>query len=681
MRLGAPAILGVLAVFMLAAASGARAARTPGGPGARAARTPVLAAGPTVVDGPSASIASLSGMSIARDGTGGLAYVRDPGGVAHVFVSTLTGGRFGPPVPVDAGLPGGSSHPVIAAGNGGTLLVAFINRGALYVAQRVGGGAFAAPALLYAGAGAPSISMSSFGKAYLAFTATGGASGGDVRAAYYVGGSWSLVPAPLDNRAADTAGTGAGAPQVATAGDGDGIVAWGEGGHVYTRRVVKTAPSVVDEQADVPSLDGWQEVSAAYPQIATGGNSSYASVAFQERFSNGALQRSRVLMNRLHGSRYDGVGQADGIVMGGPEGADRPQTSDTEYGRGWVLSEHDQTHQLFAAPLSTNDSLGAAERIDSRANSGAPRSVSSAAGLRSTFIAWQQSPGVGGPAEIRLRYAPDGSHLGPEQVVSSPADGATDAAAGLAAGGDVAGDAAVAWVQGGGSGTRIMAAQLYQPPGGFAAAKAFRYSSTDRPTLTWSPSTEPWGAPTYVVAVDGAPAGRTAAPRLTVPALSDGRHSYQVTSINQAGLATAARPAAVFVDTVAPGLSVRIRGSRRVGGRLRLTAKHRDRPPAGLPRSAASGVARVTVRWGDGTRSKHTRRATVTHAYRRRRRYTITVTATDRAGNRRVVRRRIAIGRKRRPGRSPQTPAPGRRAAAAGAQDARMTFARPHRDG
>ena len=44
---------------------------------------------------------------------------------------------------------------------------------------------------------------------------------------------------------------GSGAPQVATAGDGVGIVAWGEGGHVYSRRVWGTAPSVVDEQADI----------------------------------------------------------------------------------------------------------------------------------------------------------------------------------------------------------------------------------------------------------------------------------------------------------------------------------------------------------------------------------------------------------------------------------------------
>ena len=41
---------------------------------------------PTVIDGPSAAIASLGGLSIARDGTGGLIYSKAVAGVPHVFV-------------------------------------------------------------------------------------------------------------------------------------------------------------------------------------------------------------------------------------------------------------------------------------------------------------------------------------------------------------------------------------------------------------------------------------------------------------------------------------------------------------------------------------------------------------------------------------------------------------------
>ncbi|HET8977626.1 MAG TPA: hypothetical protein VFN87_05660 [Solirubrobacteraceae bacterium] len=648
--------------------------------GARAARAPVLAADP-VIDGPDAAIVSVNGMSIARDGTGGVVYLKDVAGIPHVFVSVLSNGSFQAPVQVDPGLLAGSSQAVIAAGNGGTLLVGFINNGALYVAQRLNGGAFAPPAALYPAAANPSISMSNFGKAYLAFTATNGAGGGDVRTAYSYQGQWALEPTPLDDNPADAAGTGSGRPQVATAGDGTAIVAWGENGHVYTRRVVKTTASVVDEQADVPSVDGWSEVSAGDPVIAAGGDSTYAAVAFQEQITNGGSQQSRVLLNRLHGSQYDGASEADGAVTGGPEGADQPQTSNTEYGDGWVVSEHDSSHQLFGTVLGGNDSFRTTERIDSLANANPPYAVSSNAGLLSTFIAWQQDPGSAGPAEIRLRFAPNGSDLGPEQVISSPSYGAANAAAGLQAAGDVAGDAAAAWVQGSGAATRIVAAQLYQPPGGFVASNAFRYSTTATPTLAWSSANELWGSPQYSVTVNGAVVGQTGATQLTTPVLRNGRDVYQVTAVNQGGVATASRPATVFVDTVRPRATLRITGIRAVRDRLRLIVRSSDPAPPGQPRSQASGVATVFVRWGDGSRPQRIRRTLATHIYRRRRTYTIAVTVTDRAGNRTVVRKRIKIfqtaprsHRRHRPGRKAHARG---RAQTAHVVGARMTFSTP----
>jgi hypothetical protein len=611
---------------------------------AEAAHRPVQAPTDAIIDGPDASIASLNGMAIARDGSGGVVYLKVVDGMPHVFVSVLQNGTFLAPIQVDAGLLAGSAQPVITAGNRGTLLVGFINNGGLYIAQRVNGGAFAPPARLYPAAASPSISMSNFGKAYLAFTATDGGGGGDVRTAYYYNGQWALEPTPLDNNAADAAGAGTGRPQVATAGDGTGIVAWGENGHIYTRRVVKTTASVADEQADAPSLDGWQEVSAADPVIATGGDSTYAPVAFQEQLANGGSRQSRVLMNRLHGSRYDGIAQGDGIATGGPEGADQPQTSDTEYGDGWVLSEHNVSHALVATTLGSNGRFGSTLRVDSLPNALPPDAISSNAGLTSTFIAWQQTPGSAGASEIRLRYAPNGANLAPEQVVSSPALGATNADLGLGAAGDVAGDAAVTWVQGSGPSTRIVAAQLYQPPGGFAASNRFRYSTSARPRLAWSPSSELWGAPDYVVKIDGTIVGQTTATQFVPPAaLADGRRVYQVTSVNHAGLATAARAATVFVDTVPPLVSLKVTGTRAVGHTVHLTARYRDPPPQGLPKSAASGVSTVFVSWGDRSARSRIRRATATHVYTRKRTYSVTVTVTDRAGNRTVFKKRVVI--------------------------------------
>jgi len=630
-------------------------------------RSPTLGPSDAVIDGASANIQSLNGMSMARDGTGALVYLKNVLGVPHVFVSRLAGGVFTAPVQVDAGLMGASSQPVIASGQGGLLVAAFVNGGTLYVVQAANSSTpVSAPAALFPGARNPSISMSNFGKAYLAFTDTGGAGGGDVRAAYYFQGQWALEPSPLDATPSDAAGTGTGRPDVIAAGDGVGIVVWGEGGHIYTRRVVGTAPSSVVEQADPPSLAGWSETSAGNPSISAGGDSDYASVTFQEQFTNGAATQSRVLMNRLHGSQYDGASAVDGATTGGAEGADQPQTAVTEYGRGFVTSETDQTHQLYATTVGTDDSPGQIERVDSLPNSDPPDAVPAPAGLVSNLIAWQQTPGVAGTAEIRVRYAADGSDLGPEQVVSDPSLGATDADLGLVAAGDVSGDAAVAWVQGTGSSTSIVAVQLFQAPGGFVASNSFRWTRTASPLLKWSGAAELWGSPTYVLRIDGAVVGQTTGTAMFAPApLANGRHSYQLTAFNIAGLNTASTPATIFVDTVAPTAKLKLSGTSIVNTREALSVAYTDPPPPGLPKTAASGVSTVYVRWGDGSPKARIRRTTAGHVYARIRTYTITLTVTDRAGNKTVITHKIKIKAKAKPKRTKKRHGKGKKSHAA----------------
>ena len=400
------------------------AAVLPGLAGAARPRAPALAPADTVVDGPSSEIRSLNGLSVSRDGSGALVYTKTVGAVAHVFLSRLAGGTFQAPVQVDAGLVGPSSQPVVAAGQNGLVLVAFVNAGALYVAQALSAASpLSAPAPLFTGAANPSISISNFGKAYLAFTNTAGAGGGDVRAAYFFQGQWALEASPLDAVAGDAAGVGTGRPDVAASGDGVGIVAWGEAGHIFTRRVTATMPSTVTEQADPPSLDGWSETSAGLPSIGTGGDSTFGAVAFQETLSNGSVTQSRVLVNRLQASMFAGASAVDGASTGGPEGADQPQMTITEYGAGFITSETDGTHELFATPLGQGENRGSVERVDSLVNADAADAVPATAGLTSNLIAWQQTPGVAGPAEIRVRYAADGADLGDEQVVSSPSLG------------------------------------------------------------------------------------------------------------------------------------------------------------------------------------------------------------------------------------------------------------------
>jgi hypothetical protein len=610
-------------------------------------------AAPVVIDGPSPDIVGLSGMSIARDGTGGVVYLKNVAGVLHVFGSRLLGGIFSQPQQLDPTLTGPSSQPVIAAGNGGVLIVAFVNGGVLYVVQANSASqALSAPVALASAASSPSVQMSNFGKAYLAFTVADGA-GHDVRAAYFNRTSWALEAAPLNVSPGDDAGTGAGAPQVGAAGDGVGVVVWGEGRHIFARRVWGTAPSVVVLQADAP-LPGCGEQSISDPVVGVQGDSSYAAVAFAEQLSCGGHRQQRVLMNRLHGSAFDGVQQVDGVTSGAADGAVAPQVVTSEYGAGWVVSTRDGTNpfdanQLYATSLANNASVRGLVRVDSLANSGAPEAVAGTAGLFSNLIAWQQTPGTSGVPEIRVRFAPTRSGLGPETVVSAPLQGPTDAADGLAAAGDVNGDGAVAWVQGTASSRAIVAAQLYQSPGGFRVLQARAYARGVHPLLRWSPAREAWRL-SYIVTVDGVPVAQATATAVRTPAVVDGPHSWRVTAVNPAGLQSTTRPAMVFVDTQPPTVQFSVLGTRRIGKRLQVLIRDADLPPEGQPPPDASGLAKVTVNWGDRTLVRlATARHRSFHTYLKPGRYRVTVTAVDRAGNTTRVLATVKIKPKPRP--------------------------------
>ena len=641
-RAAAARAIAGLTVSALALASCAVALAGATGTPSRARQT--AGPGPTftgadVVDGPSSKILSLGGLSIARDGTGGLVYLKDdPSGTSHVFVSRLSAGAFGAPEQVDGDLPGASSQPVIAAGNGGVLLIAFINRQRLYVVQRASStAAYADPHLIFQGAINPSLEMTNFGKAYLAFTAQKPNGGGDdVRTGFYYLGKWRLEHPPLNATPNDDAGTGNGAPKVAAAGDGVAIVAWGELGHVYTRRVWGTAASVVDEQADVPSLSGSNEVLAQSPEVAAGGDSSFADVVFQEILANG---QSRVLVRRLQGSQYNRTYR---LNPAGVADTDQPGIAVGEYGSGIATAAAEGTNQLYSERLGTHGQPEGPEPIDSLSNEALPDAVPAIAKLSSPLIVWQQESGALGVPEILLRLTDASGSLGPQQAISSPFDGPSEAADGLAVGADVLGDVAAAWVQGTGNSTRIVAAKLALPPGVFGALSPNGYARTVHPTLAWSSARELWGTVSYAVKLDGRTVGETAQTSLTVAReLSQGPHVWDVTATNSAGLTRTAQAVTVFVDTVPPTVSFTLSGGARVGAHDHITVRANDAAP-GLPASDASGVAQITVDWGDGTveRIKHGK----FHIYHKPGRYVVAVTVADRAGNTTTVQRDWDVG-------------------------------------
>ncbi len=209
----------------------------------------------------------------------------------------------------------------------------------------------------------------------------------------------------------------------------------------------------------------------------------------------------------------------------------------------------------------------------------------------------------------------------------------------MGAGGDIAGDEAVAWVQGTGSSTRISGALLYYPPGGFGPRNVTKYSRGTRPLFSWSASREEWGPIGYSLAIDGVPVARTGDTSVRVPrALAQGPHTWQVSAVNQAGVATAASAVSLFVDSVAPSVQFSLTGRERRGTRLRLTVRTSDVPAIG---GTGSGVSSVVVRWGDGTSTRFHNGAR--HTYTGVGTFRLRLTVSDRAGNSTKLTRLVRI--------------------------------------
>ncbi len=80
----------------------------------------------TPIDGPSADIVDFGGVAMAPDGTGGIVYRKRVDGRTHIFAAQFDGTRWRAPQRVDGGQRFDSSWPAIGAGNGGRLVVAWV---------------------------------------------------------------------------------------------------------------------------------------------------------------------------------------------------------------------------------------------------------------------------------------------------------------------------------------------------------------------------------------------------------------------------------------------------------------------------------------------------------------------------------------------------------------------------
>ena len=91
------------------------------------------------IDGPSPDIDRLGGVDLARDGTGGIVYLKRVDGTSHVFLSRFNGGQFRPPERVDNGIATGASDAVIAAADANRLAIVWTAGNSVFASLVTGG--------------------------------------------------------------------------------------------------------------------------------------------------------------------------------------------------------------------------------------------------------------------------------------------------------------------------------------------------------------------------------------------------------------------------------------------------------------------------------------------------------------------------------------------------------------
>jgi hypothetical protein len=394
---------------------------------------------------------------------------------------------------------------------------------------------------------------------------------------------------------------------------------WGENGQVYARRIfelrLSTAPQDLGDLADLP-------------EIGTEDDSSFAWVTFR--------QNGIAVARRLLGSQFDPP-----VTIEGGEVVDSVHLAVNGRGVGYAGIGGAGSHTAYGAVLKDdifNPGVGL------MAAGVAPLAVPAVAETGFGLVAFQQADAAGGRS-IHARpydYVPASRVVtppGPDVALSDSSLGPSDAGRGLLAGADRAGDIAVAFVQGEGAGSQIVAGAFDRAPGTFHGSTSTKFRRFARPRLNWSTAFELWGPLTYTVLIDNKPAGQTTSTGITVPIrVRDGLHRWRVVATDRRGQTSATAIRNLRVDATPPKVSFRVSGTRRRGTFVKVSARVSD---ASGTLAKASGLKGVRITFGDGSRAVSGVHAA--HRYGHSGKFTVRVSASDVAGNVVTKRRRITI--------------------------------------
>jgi hypothetical protein len=612
-RLALPLLIALLGLALLPA-------------GASAAWFPAAVNAP--IDGPSPDIDKLGGVDLARDGTGGLVYLKRVGGVPHVFLSRFTAGAFRAPEQVDASVAAGATDAVIAAADAGRLVIVWTAGNSAFASIVPGGGqlGLAGPTELIAAPGpvlSPAVDMGINGAAYASFTVPGtGAT--DIRVARLQDSSWTTLGAPLDINPAAAAGVGGGRSRVGVSAEGNGIVTWGEGSALYARRVTGNNPSAAPQQLSVSDVGGVPAGAADSPDIDIEDDGSFVWAVFRQDVGGA----SRALARRMLGSTFDPP-----VYLDGGAGSTAPRIAMN--GRGQGLATFETPGGGVGGNVLYNDVFAPAQLLHSAASTAGAEPTPGASEHRENVLAWRVAGG-GGSASVKGRLQPEPTKPFEGEVELSRPDLGAVPAGQFAVTGDRLAGFAVAMAQGPPTSRAITVALHDRLPGRPGAIARSAWQSGRRAKLEWRPGRDLWGPQKFRVVVGGRVVGETTGSSL-VPTqrLSAGRPiKYQVIAIDSRGQQAPSRTRRVRFDNDAPRYKVRIVGKRSPGRALRVIVKPKDK---------GSGVREVRVRYGDGTRVvKQRKRFGGRHIYRRGT-FTLKVTVYDVAGNRRIKKVKLRI--------------------------------------
>jgi len=336
----------------------------------------------------------------------------------------------------------------------------------------------------------------------------------------------------------------------------------------------------------------------------------------------------RVLARRLLGSTLDPP-----VVIDANAGGTAPRIDLSERGEGTTAVATPDNGVV--ADMLHLDTFGTAGRLDTPPSAVAPAPAPTIGENGAATVSWLQAPSPGGATVVHARHwVIDQTKRGfpvPEAdtLISNPAFGPVDPAAGIDASADRLGDVVTAFVQGTGADRRLVAAQYDRPPGKFFGYSGSGYRSLKAKPLKWAAASELWGPLTYTLAIDGRPVGSTTQTRFSPPVrVKDGKHRWQIIATDQRGQTATTRPALLRVDDTPPSLKVTI---HRSGNTVTVISRAHDK---------RSGLKSVVTSFGDGTSRAGAR---VSHRYRRAGSFKLVVRATDEAGARRLSARMIRV--------------------------------------